>query len=77
MFPNETLSVFVMPPNIQILQRRLVERGDVSQKEIDTRTKKAESELDYASKFDFIIINNDLEESKKVAYTKIKEFINE
>ena len=77
MFPNETLSVFVMPPNIQILQRRLIERGDVSQKEIDTRTKKAESELDYASKFDFIIINNDLEESKKVAYTKIKEFINE
>ena len=39
--------------------------------------KKAEIELDYASKFDNIIINNDLEESKKIALTLIKEFIDE
>ena len=77
MFPNETLSIFVMPPSIDILHRRLIERGDVSKQEIDVRIKKAESELDYASKFDNIIINNDLEESKKIAHTLIKEFIDE
>ena len=77
MFPNETLSIFVMPPSIDILHRRLIERGDVSKEEIDVRIKKAESELDYASKFDNIIINNDLEESKKIAHTLIKEFIDE
>ena len=77
MFPNETLSIFVMPPSIDILHRRLIERGDVSKEEIDVRIKKAESELDYASKFDNIIINNDLEESKKIALTLIKEFIDE
>ena len=77
MFPDETLSIFVMPPSIEILRERLVERGDVSKEEIDVRIKKAESELDYASKFDNIIINNDLEESKKVALTLIKEFIDE
>ena len=77
MFPNETLSIFVMPPSIDILHRRLIERGDVSKQEIDVRIKKAESELDYASKFDNIIINNDLEESKKIALTLIKEFIDE
>ena len=77
MFPNETLSIFVMPPSIDILKRRLIERGDVSKEEIDVRIKKAESELDYASKFDNIIINNDLEESKKIALTLIKEFIDE
>ena len=77
MFPNETLSIFVMPPSIDILKRRLIERGDVSIEEIDVRIKKAESELDYASKFDNIIINNDLEESKKIALTLIKEFIDE
>ena len=77
MFPDETLSIFVMPPSIDILKRRLIERGDVSKEEIDVRIKKAESELDYASKFDNIIINNDLEESKKIALTLIKEFIDE
>jgi guanylate kinase len=77
MFPNETLSIFVMPPSIDILYRRLIERGDVNKQEIDVRIKKAESELDYASKFDNIIINNDLEESKKIAHTLIKEFIDE
>jgi len=77
MYPNETLSIFVMPPSIDILHRRLIERGDVSKEEIDVRILKAESELDYASKFDNIIINNDLEESKKIALTLIKEFINE
>ena len=44
---------------------------------IMNRVKKAESELDYASKFDNIIINNDLEESKKIAHTLIKEFVDE
>ena len=77
MFPDETLSIFVMPPSIEILRGRLIERGDVSKEEIDVRIKKAESELDYASKFDNIIINNDLEESKKIAHTLIKEFIDE
>ena len=77
MFPNQTLSIFVMPPSIDILKDRLLERGDVSLEEINVRVKKAESELDYASKFDNIIINNDLEESKKIAHTLIKEFIDE
>ena len=77
MFPNETLSIFVMPPSIDVLKNRLLERGDVSSEEINIRVKKAESELDYASKFDNIIINNDLEESKKIAHTLIKEFIYE
>ena len=77
MFPNQTLSIFVMPPSIDILKDRLLERGDVSLEEINVRVKKAESELDYASRFDNIIINNDLEESKKIAHTLIKEFIDE
>ena len=77
MFPDQTLSIFVMPPSIEILKRRLLERGDVSREEVDVRIKKAEIELDYASKFDNIIINNDLEESKKIALTLIKEFIDE
>ena len=75
MFPNETLSIFVMPPSIDTLRKRLISRGDISDNEINRRIKKAELELDFASKFDKIIINSDLEESKKIASNLVNEFI--
>ena len=75
MFHKETLSIFVMPPSLEILEKRLIDRGDISKDQIETRIKKAENELDYASKFDNIIINSDLDKSKKIAFSLIKEFI--
>ena len=75
MFHKETLSIFVMPPSLEILEKRLIDRGDISKDQIVTRIKKAEDELDYASKFDNIIINSDLDKSKKIAFSLIKEFI--
>ena len=75
MFHKETLSIFVMPPSLEILEKRLIDRGDISKDQIITRIKKAEDELDYASKFDNIIINSDLDKSKKIAFSLIKEFI--
>tara|TARA_B100001113_G_scaffold161358_1_gene131995 strand:- start:169 stop:741 length:573 start_codon:yes stop_codon:yes gene_type:complete len=75
MYPENTLSIFVMPPSIDTLRKRLISRGDVSDDEINRRIKKAELELDFASKFDKIIINNDLEESKKIASDLVNEFI--
>jgi len=64
-----------MPPSIDTLKRRLILRGDISDDAINRRINKAELELDYASKFDKIIINNDLEESKKIASNLVNEFI--
>ena len=75
MYPDITLSVFVMPPSIETLRKRLISRGDISDDEINRRINKAELELDYASKFDKIIINNDLEESKRIASNLVNEFI--
>ena len=75
MFPKETHSVFVMPPSLEILEKRLIERGDISKDEISMRIKKAKNELDFASKFDNIIINSDLKESKEIAFSMIKKFI--
>ena len=75
MYPDNTLSIFVMPPSIDTLRRRLISRGDISDDEINRRINKAELELDYASKFDKIIINNNLEESKKIASNLVNEFI--
>ena len=75
MYPENTLSIFVMPPSIDTLRKRLISRGDVSDDEINRRIKKAELELDFASKFDKIIINSDLEESKKIASNLVNKFI--
>ena len=75
MFHKETLSIFVMPPSLEILEKRLIDRGDISKDQIMTRIKKAKKELDYASKFDNIIINSDLDKSQKIAFSLIKEFI--
>ena len=75
MYPENTLSIFVMPPSIDTLRKRLVSRGDISNDEINRRINKAELELDYASKFDKIIINNNLDESKKIASNLVNEFI--
>ena len=57
------------------LEKRLIERGDISKDEIRMRIKKAKNELDFASKFDNIIINSDLKESKEIAFSMIKKFI--
>jgi guanylate kinase len=43
--------------------------------EIQMRIKKAKNELDFASKFDNIIINSELKESKEIAFSIIKKFI--
>ena len=75
MFPEETRSVFVMPPSLEVLEKRLIDRGDISKDEIRMRIKKAKNELDFASKFDNIIINSDLKESKEIAFSIIKKFI--
>ena len=75
MYPTDTLSIFVMPPSIDTLRKRLISRGDISDDEINRRINKAELELDFASKFDKIIINNDLEESKIIASNLVNEFI--
>ena len=75
MYPINTLAIFVMPPSIDTLRKRLISRGDISDDEINRRIKKAELELDFASKFDKIIINSDLEESKKIASDPVNEFI--
>ena len=75
MFHKETLSIFVMPPSLEILEKRLIDRGDISKDQIMTRIKKAKKELDYASKFDNIIINTDIKKSKKTTFSIIKDFI--
>lgn len=74
-FGNEALSVFVQPPSVEELRRRLVGRATDAPEVIEQRLAKAEEELTYAPKFDVIIVNDDLETAKTEALKTIGEFL--
>lgn len=74
-FGNEALSVFVQPPSVEELRRRLVGRATDAPEVIEQRLAKAEEELTYAPKFDVIIVNDDLETAKSEALKTISDFL--
>jgi guanylate kinase len=74
-FPQETLAVFVKPPSVDELKRRLKERSTESDEKINMRIAKAHVELATAPQFDKIIKNYDLDVAKAEAYELVKEFV--
>ena len=75
-YPNETLAIFVKPPNLNELIRRLKDRGEESEDKINMRVAKAPVELATAPQFDTIVVNSDLEEALVEAYQCVNDFIN-
>jgi len=74
-FPEQTLAVFVKPPSVDELKRRLKERSTESEDKINMRIAKAHVELATAPQFDTIIKNYDLDVAKQEAYELVKEFV--
>ena len=75
-YGDNALSLFIQPPGIEELRRRLVGRATDTQEQIEIRLAKAEYEMSFASKFDHIIINDDLEIAKEETLRVIKEYLN-
>ncbi len=75
-YGDRALSVFIQPPSIEELRKRLVGRGTDAPEVIESRIAKAEFELGYADKFDVRIINDNLEQAEAEALRIISEFIN-
>lgn len=61
MMPDDTLSVFLMPPSVEVLRQRLAERGTESPESMTTRLDRAAMELSMAPRFDHVVVNDDLE----------------
>ena len=74
-FGDKALSVFIQPPSVEELRKRLQGRGTDSVEEIEKRVAKAEEEMSYAKNFDRIIINDDLEKASKEIIETVKEFV--
>lgn len=74
-FGDKALSVFIMPPSIEELERRLVSRATDDPETIKTRVAKASEEMTYKDQFDAIIVNNDLDEAKNTTENILKNFL--
>jgi guanylate kinase len=76
LYPEDTLAIFVKPPSIEELRKRLYGRKTDSEERIKERLAKATKELAYQDEFDIILINDDLEEAQNKAYELVDKFVN-
>ena len=76
-YGDEALSLFIQPPSVEELRRRLTGRGTDTPEAIEERLAKAEYELTFASQFDRVVVNNDLETAKQEALQIINDFLKE
>ena len=75
-YGDRALSIFIQPPSVEELRKRLVGRGTDTPEVIEDRVAKAKYEMSFASKFDKIIVNDDLETAKAEALEIITQFLN-
>ena len=75
-YGDRALSVFIQPPSIEELRKRLVGRATDAPEVIERRFAKAEVELGFAGKFATVVINDDLEQAKADALNILQKFLN-
>ena len=69
------LTVFIQPPSIEELRRRLNARGTDSPEVIETRVERAEYELSFASRFDRRVVNDDLKAAQAETLRVVQDFL--
>ena len=74
-YGDRALSVFIQPPSIEELRKRLVGRATDAPEVIESRIAKAQFELGFAEKFDVVVINDDLEKAQADALETIQNFL--
>ena len=75
-FGDRALSLFIQPPSVEELRKRLVGRATDSAEQIEERLAKAEYEMSFAPQFDQIIVNDDLDTAKAETLKTIRNFLN-
>lgn len=74
-YGDRALSIFIQPPSVDELRRRLVNRGTDAPEFIEERLAKAEYELSFAPQFDVVVVNDDLDKAKAEALKIISDFV--
>ena len=76
-YGSKALSVFIQPPSVEELRRRLIGRATDSMEQIEQRVAKAEYEMSFAPQFDRIVINDNLDEAKQQTLDMLRKFLSE
>ena len=76
-YGSRAMSVFIQPPSVDELRRRLLSRGTDSAEAIEERVAKAAYELTFAPRFDHVVINDNLEEAKAEVLRLVAQFVKE
>ena len=76
-YGSKALSVFIQPPSVEELRRRLIGRATDSMEQIEQRVAKAEYEMSFAPLFDRIVINDNLDEAKQQTLDTLRKFLSE
>lgn len=74
-YGGRALSVFIQPPSVEELRNRLTGRGTDAPEVIEDRIARASFELTFASRFDRVVVNDDLDKAKAEALRIVREFI--
>ena len=74
-FDGEALSIFIMPPGIDVLEQRLRSRATESEETIAKRLAKAAYEMGFAEKFDNVVVNDTLDDAVKEVNGQIRDFV--
>jgi len=75
-YPKKCLSIFIMPPSVEVLAERLIGRGSESDESVKKRLDKAEEEISKNKQFDTIILNDNFEIACEQTKEIITNFIN-
>lgn len=76
-YGKRALSIFIQPPSIEELRKRLIGRGTDALDVIESRVAKATYELEFAAQFDEVIVNDNLEQAKEKTLQLVRNFLNQ
>lgn len=74
-YPENTLSLFVEPPSVDELRKRLMSRGTESEDSLNARISKASYEISFKDQFDRIVVNHNLDQACEAARQIVAEFL--
>lgn len=74
-YGQRALSIFIQPPSVNELRRRLLNRGTDSMEQIEQRVDKAEYEMSFAPQFDSIVTNDNLDLAKEQTLDLLRKFL--
>jgi guanylate kinase len=75
-YPENTMSLFIEPPSVEELKKRLISRGTENKDSLNARVNKASYEIGFKDHFDKVIVNDNLENACMKALSIVEEFLN-